>query len=102
VEEAMIARWQTWRRDLLFALAGVVVASAVLVPVGWSHLQAERHRAEAAEEAARVERERAEAAEAAAHRERERALVERSRADANLVESRKAVEAFLKANAPRP
>jgi hypothetical protein len=38
-----------WRRDLLAALGGVLVASAVLVPVGWSHVRAERQRAEAAE-----------------------------------------------------
>jgi hypothetical protein len=60
----MNACWQRWRRDLLFALAGVIVASAVLIPVGWSQVRAERQRAEAAEEAARVERERAEREEA--------------------------------------
>lgn len=45
----MNARWASWRRDLLFALAGALVASTVLVPVGWSQLRAERERAETAE-----------------------------------------------------
>jgi uncharacterized membrane protein len=62
----MNARWASWRRDLLFALAGALVASAVLVPVGWSQLRAERQRAEAAEaEAARVEQLRVEQERAA-------------------------------------
>ena len=52
----MSARWQSWRRDLLFALAGALVASAVLVPVGWTQIRAERRRAEVAEEAAQAER----------------------------------------------
>jgi hypothetical protein len=45
----MNTRWASWRRDLLFALAGMLVASAVLVPVGWWQVCAERERTRAAE-----------------------------------------------------
>jgi hypothetical protein len=67
-----------WRRDLLCALAGVIVASAVLVPVGWLRVRAERERAEEAErqQAQLVEqaREATRAAEREANRAREAAL----------------------------
>jgi hypothetical protein len=66
----MSVRWERWRRDLLFALVGVVVASAVLVPVGWAYYRAERQRTEAAEV-------RIEAPEQKLEQERERERAER-------------------------
>jgi hypothetical protein len=74
----MNARWQRWRRDLLFALAGVVVVSAVLVPVGWSRVRAERQRAEAAEEEAAKQRAIAEEQTRLARQEAERKKAKRA------------------------
>jgi hypothetical protein len=54
-----------WQRDLLCALGGVIVASAVLVPVGWHQVRAERERA------AEAERQQAQAAEQARTAEQE-------------------------------
>ena len=77
----MNARWESWRRDLLFALAGAVVASAVLMPVGWSHVRAERQRAEAAEEEVTRQRAIAEDQTRNARQEAERAAAEREKAE---------------------
>lgn len=52
----MSIRWASWRRDLAFAVAGVVVASAVLVPLWLSQVRAEHQRAEAAEREAAMQR----------------------------------------------
>jgi hypothetical protein len=46
----MSTRWVSWRRDLLFALACVLVASAVLVSIGGQQVRAECRHAEAAEQ----------------------------------------------------
>jgi hypothetical protein len=82
----MSIRWAGWRRDLAFAVAGVVVASAVLVPLWLSQVRAERQHADAAEqeaatrhalaeEQARIAREAADLA-AARMTDEERALAE--------------------------
>ena len=43
------SRWQRWRRDVLAALVGALLAVAVLGPLSWHRFQVERQRAESAE-----------------------------------------------------
>jgi hypothetical protein len=81
----MNARWHGWQRDLLFALAGAIVASTVLVPIGVSRLRAERQRAEiAGEEAAKqraiVEEQTRVVRQGAEHKKSEDALDEEYKA----------------------
>jgi hypothetical protein len=86
----MSARWSSWRRDLLFALAGALVASAVLVPVGWWQVRAERQRAEAAEAEAARNQAVAEDQARTTHQEDEHAA-EREKAQRDLDEQYRAL-----------
>ena len=46
----IVLRWQRWRRDALAALAGALLAGAVLGPMSWHCFRVERQRAESAEQ----------------------------------------------------
>jgi hypothetical protein len=98
----MTTRWPSWRRDLLFALAGAVVAAGVLVPVGWSRVRAERQRAEAAEEEAAKQRAVVEDRDRIAREEVERAVAEQEKAKRIADEEYRRIEAeYREAVQPR-
>ncbi|MCS6865093.1 MAG: hypothetical protein RMJ56_11995 [Gemmataceae bacterium] len=45
-------QWTTWRRDVIFLLMGMLLAAAIILPVGFEKLRSEQERAEAAEQEA--------------------------------------------------